>query len=399
MKKIIKPIAAYLLSGCLLASCQPQSRSQSTTMSSEESSPKDQVAHSETSSSKIQLALIIDTSGSMDGLIEQAKNQLWKIVLELAKTKAPNGEDPRIEIALYHYGNDRLEASSGYVKKLSDLTTELDIISEELFALSTDGGSEFCGTVIQTSINDLKWSDDPNDLKLIYIAGNEGFDQGMVNYHEACALANNTQVNVNTIFCGPRTTGIELFWQDGATLGKGTYSFIDSDQKTVHYNTPFDDEITTLNQQLNTTYIAYNHIGNRKKEKQIAEDMKAQNQGSAFASKRYLSKASKVYKNSTWDLVDASKEKSFSMEQIDNSALPDSLNQLDQETLKIKIDILSEKRKNIKQKLSDLNIQRSEYIASIKKGRDQENPLETAIINGLHQLAQQKGFTFQDAIN
>ena len=32
----------------------------------------------------IQMAILLDTSGSMDGLIEQAKAQLWKIVNELA---------------------------------------------------------------------------------------------------------------------------------------------------------------------------------------------------------------------------------------------------------------------------------------------------------------------------
>src|SRR5689334_21014806 len=52
---------------------------------------------------KIQVALLMDTSSSMDGLIEQAKSQLWSIINELA-TAEYEGTKPSIEIALYHYG-------------------------------------------------------------------------------------------------------------------------------------------------------------------------------------------------------------------------------------------------------------------------------------------------------
>ena len=37
--------------------------------------------------SVIQMAILLDTSGSMEGLIEQAKTQLWKIVNEMALAK------------------------------------------------------------------------------------------------------------------------------------------------------------------------------------------------------------------------------------------------------------------------------------------------------------------------
>ncbi len=155
-----------------------------------------------TQKSKIKLAILLDTSGSMDGLIEQAKNQLWKIVNQLAKAKDKEGEDPIIEIALYQYGNDGLSILSGYVEQISGFTTELDDISEELFALQTNGGSEYCGTVIKTSLEELKWSDSEEDLQFIFIAGNEEFTQGTTSYKSACDLAVNQNVIVNTIFCG-----------------------------------------------------------------------------------------------------------------------------------------------------------------------------------------------------
>ena len=66
----------------------------------------------------VQLALLLDTSNSMDGLIDQAKTQLWKIVGEFAKTKLA-GKSPRLEVALYEYGNDNLPATEGYIRMFS----------------------------------------------------------------------------------------------------------------------------------------------------------------------------------------------------------------------------------------------------------------------------------------
>ena len=106
----------------------------------------------------IMLALLLDTSNSMDGLIDQAKSQLWKIVNELAAARCGDGSKPKIKIALYEYGNDGLPSSEGYIRQVSPLTNDLDLISEKLFALRTNGGSEFCGHVIRTSLNQLDWS-------------------------------------------------------------------------------------------------------------------------------------------------------------------------------------------------------------------------------------------------
>ena len=81
---------------------------------------------------KIQLALLLDTSNSMDGLIDQAKSQLWNIVNELARAKC--GIDrPELQIALYEYGNDNLPYSEGHIRMVTPLTSDLDEISKDLF--------------------------------------------------------------------------------------------------------------------------------------------------------------------------------------------------------------------------------------------------------------------------
>ena len=147
----------------------------------------------------IRVALLLDTSNSMDGLIDQAKAQLWEIVNELSYAKCKS-ERPNLQIALYEYGNDNLNASQGFIKKVLAFTDDLDDVSKELFSLTTNGGSEYCGTVIQSSLENLDWGNNMDDLKLIFIAGNEPFTQGKINYRDASLQAKEKGIVVNTIF-------------------------------------------------------------------------------------------------------------------------------------------------------------------------------------------------------
>src|SRR5690606_27652895 len=122
----------------------------------------------ELSENTVQVALLLDTSNSMDGLIEQAKSRLWHIVNTLTTLKY-SGETPNIEISLYEYGNNGLQAQSNYIRQVTPLTTDLDLISEKLFSLRTYGGNEYCGAVIQDATKQLEWGSNNSDMKLIYI--------------------------------------------------------------------------------------------------------------------------------------------------------------------------------------------------------------------------------------
>ena len=159
---------------------------------------------------KIQLVILFDTSNSMDGLLEQAKSRLWEIVNETSELRH-SGEIPTLEIAMYDYGNDGIRGKN-YVRKQLDFTTDLDMVSKKLFGLRTNGGSEFCGAVIQDALLELEWSNNSSDLKMVYIAGNEPFNQGPVNYKEVCKMAKDKDVFINTIYCGDRNQGIKQFW-------------------------------------------------------------------------------------------------------------------------------------------------------------------------------------------
>ena len=108
-------------------------------------------------SPKIQAAILLDVSGSMEGLIEQAKAQLWNMVSVMGKVKCEEGA-PQIEIALYEYGRPSNGATVGFVKQLSPFSSDLNFLSQELFKLKTDGGDEYCGQVIYTSLSELAFT-------------------------------------------------------------------------------------------------------------------------------------------------------------------------------------------------------------------------------------------------
>ncbi len=346
------------------------------------------------SNSKIQIAILLDTSNSMDGLIDQAKAQLWKIVNELA-TARYDGERPELEIALYEYGNDNLSGNEGHIRQLSPLTTDLDKISDELFKLSTYGGNEYCGWVIRTSTDQLAWSASDKDLKIIFIAGNEPFNQGTVDYEVSCKNAITKSIVVNTIFCGSESEGIETFWKKGADLADGKFITINSDQQTVYIESPYDDKIIDLNNQLNKTYIAFGEEGEDRKVMQEQQDINASSYSKANAAMRGVSKSSGVYKNTTWDLVDAYDEDSKVLDKVENNELPAELKGKSKTEIEKYVTEKKAEREKIQKEIQDLNAQREKYVAEKQKEMAIDNTLDAAMLGSIRKQAEKKNYKFE----
>ena len=339
----------------------------------------------------IKVALLLDTSNSMDGLIDQAKAQLWDIVNELSYAKCGTNK-PNLQIALYEYGNDRLNGNEGYIRQVITFSEDLDEISKELFSLTTNGGEEYCGQVIQTSLNQLEWGKNPDDLKLIFIAGNEPFTQGKVNYKDASTNANKKDVTINTIFCGDYKQGISTSWQDGARLTHGDYMAINQNRATVHIASPYDDTILILNQQLNKTYVAYGYVGKQKMELQAEQDTNASFYSKANAVKRTVSKSSHLYKNKAWDLVDAEADEDFEYSGLKESQLPEVLKGKTTAEIKKYVASKREEREVIQKKIQELNSKRKLYILEHKK--DNSNGLENAMTKAIKEQAKNKKYTW-----
>jgi hypothetical protein len=343
----------------------------------------------------IMLALLLDTSNSMDGLIDQAKSQLWKIVNELAGAKCDDGARPKIKIALYEYGNDGLPSSEGYIRLVSPLTSDLDLISEKLFALTTNGGNEYCGYVINSSLKQLDWSASKADLKMIFIAGNEPFTQGSISYYTACELAKEKDVVVNSIFCGPFSEGVETSWKRGADITGGTYMSIEQDRRTVYVPSPYDDRIDALNNRLNDTYIYYGRTGAMKKEAQVAQDKNAESYGQSNKVERAVSKSSHAYSNSTWDLVDAAKDDEKVIGEVEESYLPREMKGMSTTERKSYVVKKSQERAQIQKEIQVLNEKRKVYIAQQAKGTSEDKSLDASMIKAIKTKARDKNLTWK----
>jgi len=348
---------------------------------------------SKPTNSNIQLAILLDTSNSMDGLIDQAKTQLWKIVNEMSRSKC-NGRKTNLSVALYEYGNDGLSAMEGYVRLITPFTNDLDKISEELFSLRTNGGSEYCGTVIYEALRDLNWNKDDNNYKVIFIAGNEPFNQGEKDFKDACKSARNKDIIVNTIFCGNYNEGVQTFWKQGADLTDGKYLNIDSDCNIVHIITPYDDRLILLGQKLNSTYIAYGYEGEALKQRQAEQDENAGKLAPSVLTERTITKGSGQYKNESWDLVDAEAE-GVNVEDIPKDQLPKEMQNMTKEERKEYVDQKAKERENIQKEINKLDQQRRDYIANQSAENNQDNTLDAAMLKIIREQASNKNFEFE----
>jgi len=342
----------------------------------------------------VQLALLLDTSNSMDGLINQAKSQLWRIVNEMSHMHK-RGEQIRLQVALYEYGNNSLSPASGYIRQVTPFTGDLDLLSEALFSLTTNGGSEYCGHVIGSSLNRLRWNSSREGLKLIYIAGNEPFNQGEVSCDAACRWAAERDITVNTIYCGDYRTGVDTFWKRGAEIGGGSYFSIDSDMATEGIVTPYDQDLMMLNSRINKTYVPYGREGKARQERQTKQDMNAAALSAPVAAERAASKGSKLYEASRWDLVDALDRKTVTLEKLEGENLPHELKGKSRKEIESHVEKKKLERDALKQQISELGRKRDAWVQQKERQSAGSMSLGAVILKDLHTRAAAKNFGFR----
>lgn len=330
---------------------------------------------------KIQAAILLDVSNSMDGLIDQAKAQLWNMVNVMGKAECSDRTHPTIEIALYEYGRSNGDIAHGFVKKISGFTTDLDELSKKLFALTTNGGDEYCGQVMYTALEELQWDPSPNSYKTIFIAGNEDFLQGKLKYTAACAAAKKKGVIINTIYCGDKMQGIQEHWNLGAECGTGSFSNIDQQLKIEEIPTPYDSILLSLNKSLNSTYVYYGTTGASKYSDQASVDEMNYQKNKSAAVKRVEVKSKKaLYTNEQWDLVDAETAAPGTVKKVDVKTLPKNLQNKSKEEIELYVKNQKTRREEVQKKIETVSKQRNDFIKKEKlKSKSKEPTLETAI--------------------
>ena len=334
----------------------------------------------------VQIAILLDNSGSMGGLINQARSELWKIVNEFVTAKLGD-QQPNLEVAVYHYGRPP-------ATQLVPLTDDLDRVSEALFGIPVSGGSEHCGQVIQMATDDLKWSNEGRDLKLIFIAGNEPFTQGPVNYRDACKAAIAKGIMVNTIHCG---NGIPAGWKDGALLADGKSMNINHQQAVVNIQAPQDKKIAQLGVDLNKTYIPFGMAGKKGLARQAAQDANARGASLASGQQRAVAKANSFYRNARWDLCDACLEGKIDLKKIKVEDLPENMRKMTVEQRLKYVKDMQKQRETLKKQINSLNAARVKYVVDARKEAAEktgEKTLDEALIGAIRDQAAGKNYRF-----
>lgn len=322
----------------------------------------------------VDLVICLDTSGSMTGLIDSARAKLWDVVSELVSIE-PNA---RLRVGLLTYGSPHISTrAQGWVVRQSDLSSDLDSVYARMMSMRTNGGDEFVGWVLSDAVHTLSWSNDPRALRLIYVAGNESADQCSTsfNFRYVAREARRKGILINAIYAGPNANGISEGWDQVAAHGGGDYFAIDQDAGTCQIATPHDKVLIELNAKLNATYVPYGAAGRAGKANQVAQDANAQGYGQHSIASRAQAKASGVYRNDKWDLVDAAEAPGFDLDEVEEAALPVEMQGMTKEQRRDYIVQKRTIRKQVKRQITEItkkreSILRKDRAERKKKGLD-----------------------------
>jgi hypothetical protein len=338
----------------------------------------------------VDLVIALDVSGSMEGLIESAKQRLWDITSELARARPV----PALRVAILSYGNPAYGEQAGYVRVDLPFTADLDAVNATLFAFRTNGGDEYVARAIQTSLDQLQWSQDHDALRVVFVAGNESAEQDpQLTIERAAAAAASRGIVVNAIYCGGDGNADARGWQRIATSTNGRYASIDQQAAAVaNVATPFDGELEALNAELNATYIAFGAAGERGRANQLTQDSNAAAMSPAAEASRVVAKASALYR-AEWDLVDAV-ESGQALADIPAADLPAELQALQPAQREAHVREKAERRRDLQRQIGELGAARSEFIAQQTREDAGATGLDAAILEGLREVAATKGFSF-----
>ena len=324
--------------------------------------------------------------------MEGAKAKIWSIVNTVATAKPK----PVLRIALIGYRDLQDE----YVTRDFDFTQDLETMYSHLRDYKADGGGdtpEHVNKALYEAVNKLSWSKNPGALKIIYLVGDapphmdyqDGYD-----YRKISRTAAASGIIINTIQCGA-IPGTQQVWQEIARMAEGKYAAIDQSGGVAYINSPYDSELAKLSGELNKTYVAYGRGGTMNLATQSEHDVAAKAAPSA-AAERAVTKASPLYKNESWDLVDAVREDSSKLDKIAPDDMPSEIKSLPRAQQKAYLTQKQQERTEIQQKIQDLSKKRDAFVeAEKKKSGTKKDAFDSQVLSTLKEQGKEKGITFE----
>jgi hypothetical protein len=334
---------------------------------------------------KVEVVFCLDTTGSMGGLIEGAKQKIWAISNQIAGGKPT----PDLKVGLVAY-RDRSDA---YVTKVVDLSDDLDGIHAELRKFQASGGGdkpESVNQAIDDAVSKIKWSKDKKTLKIIFLVGDAPPHMDYkddVKYPETCKKAVENNILINTIQCGGDAECTQV-WKDIALKSEGTYAAIPQSGGVLAVRTPFDARLAKINTELADTTVAYGAARMQRETTRAADEVKALPAASAADRAGFGGKVGKGA--AAGDLIDDIKEKKAELSKLKDEELPDALRKL--KTPKEREEYLKKvegKRGELRKEAAELDKKRAAHIAEeMKKSKDKgKDSFDSSVLEMLRKQA------------
>ena len=342
---------------------------------------------------RIEVCFVLDTTGSMGGLIEGAKQKIWSIANEMISAQPI----PELKLGLIGY-RDR---GDEYVVKSFSLTDDIDAIYGHLREFQAGGGGdapESVNEALAEAIHKMPWSSDNKVLKIIFLVGDAPPHMDYPNgpkYPDLCREAAKKDLIINTIQCGEMAE-TKPIWQEIAKLSEGSYVGISQSGNVAVISTPMDKELSRLNERIGITLIPY---GDSKLQAEVHAKyaMAASAPVSAMADRlSYNSKTGKAVQG-RGELVDALNDKRLKPDEIDQEQLPAELQKLDRNELEKRIAKTRDERADLQKQIVEVSKKREAYIQSENKRLATEgkgDAFDQKVTETLHAQAAKKGISY-----
>ena len=342
---------------------------------------------------RIEVCFVLDTTGSMGGLIEGAKQKIWSIANEMISAQPT----PELKLGLIGY-RDR---GDEYVVKSFSLTDDIDAIYGHLREFQAGGGGdapESVNEALAEAIHKMPWSSDSKVLKIIFLVGDAPPHMDYPNgpkYPDLCREAAKKDLIINTIQCGEMAE-TKPIWQEIAKLSEGSYVGISQSGNVAVISTPMDKELSRLNERIGVTLIPY---GDSKLQAEVHAKyaVAASAPVSAMADRlSYNSKTGKAVQG-RGELVDALNDKTLKLDEIDQKQLPAELQKLDRSELQKRIAKARDERADLQKQIVEVSKKREAYIQSENKRLAAEgkgDAFDQKVTETLHAQAAKKGISY-----
>jgi Mg-chelatase subunit ChlD len=326
----------------------------------------DKPAAADEAKPSIEVCFVLDTTGSMSGLIEGAKQKIWSIANATTATEPK----PTVRIALVGY-RDRGDA---YVTKRVDLTDDIDAVFANLQQFTAEGGGDTPESVNQAldeAVHQIAWSPGRDVTKIIFLVGDAPPHMDYPDdkkYAAVCAAAVTKDVIINTVQCGSITETTPV-WQEIAKKAEGEYVSLGQTGDMVVTATPFDAELASLSAKVNETIVPY---GEAQQQQALYSKMEAAatapaavaaDRASYFAG--YAGGGKAV--GGRGDLVDDIASGKVKLADVKNDELPEPMRSMTPEQRKAHVEKQLAERKQLQSKVAELNVKRQAHLNEERK--------------------------------